>query len=72
MKNCIKITIQIASGEEGEILMASLADSNYYAFEFDKDELVAYISEEDFNESISSKSGNTSLSSIFFVSFLQL
>lgn len=52
MKNCIKINIQIASGEEGEILMASLADSNYYAFEFDKDELVAYISEEDFNESI--------------------
>ena len=50
MKNFIKIEIEIASSERGEILMAEFSENNFYAFEQSETCLTAYIKEEDFNE----------------------
>ena len=50
MKKYVQIEIKPHSGEEGEIIIAQLADINFYAFE-QKDELLnAYINEEDYDE----------------------
>jgi len=50
MKNFIKIEIETASSEQGEILMAEFSENNFYAFEQSETCLTAYIKEEDFDE----------------------
>ncbi|HEY5367673.1 MAG TPA: 50S ribosomal protein L11 methyltransferase [Hanamia sp.] len=50
MKKYFKIQIETASNEEAEILIASLSEIYFYAFEQEEASLNAYITEEDFNE----------------------
>ncbi len=50
MKKYIKIDIETSSSEEQEILMASLSDIAFYAFEQDKGHLHAYITQADYDE----------------------
>lgn len=50
MQRFFKIEIEISSEEEGEIIIANLSEIDYYAFEQEKDKLIAYIKEKDFNE----------------------
>ncbi|MEO6682947.1 MAG: 50S ribosomal protein L11 methyltransferase [Ginsengibacter sp.] len=50
MKKYIKIDIQTATPEQADILIASMSDQHYYAFEQEGNKLVAYITEEDFDE----------------------
>ena len=52
MKKFVQIEVRTRSEEEGDILIAHLAEINFYAFE-QKDEILnAYINEEDFDESM--------------------
>lgn len=50
MKKYFKIQIETASVEEGELLIATLSEIQYYAFEQEGVALNAYIREEDFSE----------------------
>src|SRR6185437_1240971 len=50
MKKYFKIQIETASVEEGELLVATLSEIQYYAFEQEGTSLNAYIREEDFSE----------------------
>ena len=50
MKKYFKIQIETASVEEGELLIATLSEIQYYAFEQEGTALNAYIREEDFSE----------------------
>ncbi len=50
MKKFIKAEIQVATSDDAEILMAELAENNFYAFEEDKNILTGYINEKDFDE----------------------
>lgn len=50
MKNYFKIQIEIKSEEQAEILIASLSEIRFYAFDEADDFLNAYIREEDFDE----------------------
>lgn len=50
MRNFVKIEIDAASNDEAEILIAELSENDFYAFEHDENILVAYITEENFNE----------------------
>ena len=50
MKKFIRIEIQLSTIEEAAILMAELAENNFYAFEEDKNILTGYINETDFDE----------------------
>ncbi|MEO6844607.1 MAG: 50S ribosomal protein L11 methyltransferase [Ginsengibacter sp.] len=52
MKKYFKIKIETASVEEGELLVATLSDIQYYAFEQEGTALNAYIREEDFSEEL--------------------
>jgi len=50
MRNFIKIAMDAGSAAESEILIADLAENDFYAFEQNEDVLMAYIKEEDFDE----------------------
>lgn len=50
MKNFIKIEIESTSSEDSEILIAELSENNFYAFEQNDNDLIAYIKEEDFDK----------------------
>lgn len=50
MKKYFKIQIETASVEEGELLIATLSEIQYYAFEQEGTAVNAYIREEDFSE----------------------
>jgi ribosomal protein L11 methyltransferase len=50
MKKYFKIGIKIISSEEAERIIAELSEISFYAFEEEKDLLMAYIKEEDFDE----------------------
>jgi ribosomal protein L11 methyltransferase len=50
MRSFIKIEIGSTSAGEAEIFIAELSENEFYAFEYNKSGLVAYIKEEDFNE----------------------
>ena len=52
MKKFIKIELQLNSLEDSEILIAELSEHNFYAFEQNDNELIAYIKQEDFDEPI--------------------
>ena len=49
MKKYLKIDFKTSSLEQAEILIASLSDICFYAFEQDKNTLVAYINENDYD-----------------------
>ena len=55
MKKYLKINIETTSPEQGEILIASLSDIQFYAFEQEENVLVAYINEADYDESLFNK-----------------
>lgn len=50
MEKFLKIEIVVSSEEDADIYLASLAEINFYAFEQDENVLIAYITEENFNE----------------------
>jgi hypothetical protein len=50
MEKFIKIEIETNSPERLEILIAELSDINFYAFEQNKNALIAYIKEENFDQ----------------------
>ena len=50
MKKFIKVDIKLSTTQEAEILIAELAENNFYAFEEDKHILSGYIGETDFDE----------------------
>jgi ribosomal protein L11 methyltransferase len=50
MRNFIKIEIDAGSADESEILIADLSENDFYAFEQNENVLMAYITEEYFNE----------------------
>ncbi len=50
MEDYLKIEISVTSIEASEILMANLSAINFYAFEEEQNLLIAYISENDFDE----------------------
>ena len=50
MKKFIKVIVESNSLERSEILMAELSGNNYYAFEQNENDLIAYTREEDFDE----------------------
>lgn len=50
MKNFIQITIQLATNAEAEIALAELSEGDFYAFEQNENILLAYITEQDFEE----------------------
>jgi len=49
MKKFIKVEVESISLEGSEILMAELSENNFYAFEQNENDLIAYIIEEDFD-----------------------
>jgi ribosomal protein L11 methyltransferase len=49
-KKYIKIEIETVSADESEMLIASLSENNFYAFEQENNLLNAYVNEEDFDE----------------------
>lgn len=51
MDNYIKISITVTDEQEQELLLALLSEEGYDGFEETEDQLIAYISEQDFNES---------------------
>jgi ribosomal protein L11 methyltransferase len=50
MKKFIKVKVELISQEHGEILIAELSENNFYAFEQNENDLIAYIKDEDFDE----------------------
>ena len=50
MEKIFKIDIEASSPERLEILIAELSEINFYAFEQNKNALIAYIKEEDFDQ----------------------
>jgi len=50
MKKFIKIEVESISPEDSDILIAELSENNFYAFEQNDSDLIAYIKEEDFDE----------------------
>ncbi len=50
MERFIEIDIETHSSERLEILIAELSDINFYAFEQNKNVLIAYIKEENFDQ----------------------
>jgi ribosomal protein L11 methyltransferase len=50
MKNFIKIEIECTSIEDSDILMVTLSENDYYAFEQSENDLIAYIKEEDYDK----------------------
>ncbi len=50
MEKFIKIEVETDSPERLEILLAELSEINFYAFEENKNVLIAYINEKDFNK----------------------
>ena len=55
MKGYIKIEIEILEEQETEILVALLSEIKFYAFEEEQNFLNAYIKQEDFDESLMTK-----------------
>ncbi len=52
MNNTIKIDIPVASTEQSEILIATLSEMDFYAFQEDQNILSAYIKEEIYEEDL--------------------
>lgn len=50
MERYIKIEIEKLSAEQADILIAELADNNFYAFEQEEKKIFAYIKEKDFDD----------------------
>lgn len=55
MNNFIQINIIAANATDAEIMMATLSAIDFYAFEIEGDNLIAYIKEEDFNVAVFEK-----------------
>jgi ribosomal protein L11 methyltransferase len=55
MKTFLKIIVETSSSEEGEILIALLSDTQFYAFEQEENKLIAYINKVDYDDSVFNK-----------------
>ncbi len=52
MKDTIRLAITVTSQQQSELLIPALSDMNFYAFEESGNRLLAYISEENFDEAL--------------------